>query len=256
MKKTGLLLLCLMLASAASAQGQGAYRLTIEWMQRDPDGRVMSHNIAKGDVSELSRQSIIENRNLINDWSLTKINGQERETTQLAELEGVEFSIVNDNFTKAEYYKDFPPTQVDLMRWIVQDKVTFDMYAYLYADSLQLNVPYYPDFLQNHQADFEQYVNFNTQKLSLTWLGTSEMNGKECNLIYFRAMYNPIDSDDDVMAMSGRSCFWGHIWISVDAKEIEHATMNEDLVYKFRLKANDFSQTVNMQRDVVYEKLD
>jgi hypothetical protein len=71
-------------------------------------------------------------------------------------------------------------------------------------------------------------------------------------------MYNPVDTDtdNDEMIMNGRSCFWGHIWISPDTKQIEYATMNEDLVYKFKLKANGFEQQINMQREVTYKKIE
>ena len=169
----------------------------------------------------------------------------------------MKLEISGDNFTNHDFYKDFPPAQVDLIRWIVQDKVAIDIYGQMYLDSLQLlNVPYYPDLFQNQQANFGQYVNFNTQKLSITWLGFSEMNGEKCTLIYYKSMYNPIDADNDMMFLNGRSCFWGHIWISSDTRQIEHATMNEDLVYKMKLKSNDFEQQINMQRELTFRKIE
>lgn len=251
------IILTLFLAVAALqgyTQAPTSYRLTIDWSQRDMDGEVMTHNIASGNIMEISRQSFGENISRLEDWSLTNVSPQKRVLRQLVELEGRKLEIAWDNFTKLDFYKDFPPEQVDLVRWIVQDKIAFDAFAQMHLDSLQLNVPFYPYFFQNHQGDFEQYVNFNTQKYSLTWLGFAEMNGKNCKLIYYKSMYNPIDADNDEMVMNGRSCFWGHIWIAPDMGQIEYATMNEDLVYKFKLKANDFEQQVNMQREVTYEK--
>lgn len=125
----------------------------------------------------------------------------------------------------------------------------------MYLDSLKLNVPFYPDFFQNHQADFEEYVNFNTKKLNITWTGISKINEKECALIYYKSMYNPINADNETMFLDGHSCFWGNIWISLDTRQIEYATMNEDLIYKVKIKSNDYKQQINMQREVKLEKI-
>lgn len=232
------------------------YRLTIEWLNKDMNGKLMMHNIASGRIIQLSQKSFVNNTTQLADWNLTEISTQGRNRIKLVELEGLQLKISGDNFTNVDFYKDFPPTRVELIRWIVQDKVAFGVYGQMYLDSLKLNTPYYPDFFQNQRADFDQYVNFNTQKLKITWLGFSEMNNENCMLIYFKSMYNPIDADNEMMTLNGRSCFWGNIWISPKTKQIEHATMNEDLVYTIKFKATNSEQQINMQREVMLEKID
>ena len=256
MKQVVLMIFGVVLTLHSYAQTPTNYRLTIDWSNRDMNGKVLLHRIASGKIVEISRQSFIENTTQLEDWSLTEMSEQGRNTRQIEELDGLKLEISRDNFTNLDFYKDFPPAQVELIRWIVQDKVAFGVYGQMYLDSLQLNVPYYPDFFQNQQADFEQYVNFNTQKLNITWLGFSEMNGKNCKLVYYKSMYNPINADNDIMILNGRSCFWGHIWISPDTRQIEYATMNEDLIYKMKLKSNDFEQQINMQRDLIFRKIE
>jgi hypothetical protein len=125
------------------AQTPTTYRLTIDWSYRDMDGKIMSHKVASGNIEEVSRQSFIQNVNRLEDWTLTNAGEQGRGIEKIEELDGLEFEISWDNFTKLDFYKDFPPAHVDLIRWIVQDKVAFDAYGGD-LDSLQLNIPIIP----------------------------------------------------------------------------------------------------------------
>ena len=232
------------------------YKMAIDFTNKDLNGSILVHKIIKGKIIQLSQKSPVDNTYQLEDVSLTEISEQGKNTRKLDELERLKIEILGDNFTNSDFYKDYPPAHVEVIRWFVQDKVGLDIYGQMYLDSLRLNIPFYPDFFQNQQADFEQYVNFNTQKLNITWLGFSEINKKNCILVYFKSMYNPIDADNDMMTLNGRSCFWGNIWILPDTRHIEYAIMNEDLVYKMKLKVNDFEQQVNMQREVIYEKIE
>ncbi len=244
------------IALPAHAQAPADYRLTIEWWQRDMDGNVQSHRIADGKIEELSRPSFAENTFRLEDWSMTDAGKPGRAPSPLEKLEGMNLEISYDNFTRSDYYKDFPPEHIELIRWIVQDKFTFDTYAQMYRDSLQLNVPFYPDFFQNHRAEFEDYANFNTQKLNITWLGYAEMNGKNCKLIYYQSLYSRIDADTEQWTTSGRDCFWGHIWVATDTGQIELATMNEDLTNNLKLKSDGSERLVNTQRELMFRKIE
>ena len=231
-------------------------RLTIDIQERDINGTLLRQIIDDGTIIELSRISMHDNTFQLKDVShAVTINGQERYTQTFDELEGLNINILGDNFTNLDFYKDCPPAQVDLVRMFIQDKVAFEAWGQVYLDSLELNVPFYPDFFQNQQADFEQSVNFNTQKLSITWLGYSKVNGKDCVLVYFKSMYSPYLVDNDMVVVNGRSCFWGNIWILPDTRQIEYAIMNEDIVSHTKFKANDFELQRNTQREVTYEKV-
>ncbi|MDR1153423.1 MAG: hypothetical protein LBL04_01830, partial [Bacteroidales bacterium] len=223
---------------------------------RDLNGKLLVHSIFGGKIMELSRASHVDNTSQLEDWSLTDVIESGQNTRQLDELEGLKFKIFGDNFTNQDFYKDFPPSQIESIRTIIQDKITFETWGQMYLDSLRLNIPFYPDLFQNYQADFEQSVNFNTQKLSITWLGYSKINEKDCILVYFKSMYSPFQVDNDMMTVNGRSCFWGNIWILPDTRQIEYAVMNEDMVFHMKFKANDFEQQVYKQREVIYEKVE
>ena len=228
------------------------YRLTIDWINRDIDGKVINHNIAFGKLTQGLQNDTIN----WSDVTLTEIGENTKNTKSLTELNELKYKIIGDNFTKPEFYKDFPPAQIELIRWFVQDQVAFSVYGQMYLDSLKLNVPFYPELFQNHQTKFDQYVNFNTKSLNITWTGISKINGELCTLLHYQAMYNPIDLDNDAMNLHGRSCFWGDIWVSIDTRQIEYATMSEDLIFNMKLKANNYEQRLNLQREVKLEKME
>ena len=233
------------------------YRLSIDIQERDLNGTLLRQIIDDGKIIELSRISMNDNTFQLKDVSQTMvISGQEQYTQIFNELEELDFKILGDNFTNLDFYKNCLPSQVDLVRMFIQDKVAFEAWGQMYLDSLEINVPFYPDFFQNQSADFEQSVNFTTQKLSITWLGYSKINGKDCMLVYFKSMYSPYIVDNDMVVVNGRSCFWGNIWILPDTRQIKYAIMNEDIVSHTKFKANDFELQHNSQREVTYEKID
>jgi len=238
----------------SSSANLANYRMTIDFKRRDLNGKLTVHDIISAKIIQLSQQSFIDNAFQLADVSVTGISEQGQNKQNIEELEGLNFKIQGDNFISLDFYKDFPPAHVERIRTFIQDKVTFEAWGLMYLDSLRLNIPFYPSLFQNQQADFEQSVNFNTQKLSITWFGYSKINGKDCILVYFKSMYSPFLVDNDSMIVNGRSCFWGNIWILPDTRQIEYATMNEDIVSHVKLKSVDFEQQFSTQRELTYEK--
>ncbi|MDR2511588.1 MAG: hypothetical protein LBC89_03895 [Bacteroidales bacterium] len=230
------------------------YRMTIDFKRGGLNGKISVHHIIDGKIIQLSQQSPVDNAFQLKDVRVTDISAQGQNTQILNDLEELNFKIQGDNFTRLDFYRDFPPAQVERIRTFIQDKVGFEVYGQMYLDSLKLNIPFYPALFQNQQADFEQDVKFNTQKLNITWLGYSKINGKDCILVYFKSMYSPFLVDNESMTVNGRSCFWGNIWILPDTRQIEYATMNEDIVSHVKIKGNNFEQQFNTQRELIYEK--
>jgi len=239
----------------SSSANLANYRMTVDVKRGNLNGKLNMHDIISGKIIQLSQQSVVENAFQLADVSVTEINEQGQNKQKMDELEGLNFKIQGDNFTKLDFYKDFPPAHVERVRMLIQDKVTFEVWGLMYLDSLSLNVPFYPSLFQNQQANFEQSANFNVQKLNVTWLGYSKINDKDCILVYFKSMYSPFLVDNDDMVVSGRSCFWGNVWIFPDTRQIEYATMNEDIVSHMKLKGNNFEQQFNTQRELIYEKI-
>ena len=239
----------------STSANTGNYRLTIDTKFCDLNGRIQSHQITDWKINHLSYLSPVDNSFRLEEVCLTEINGQERNTRKLEDLEGLNVAILNDNFTKADFYKDIPAAHVNKFRTFVQDKVGIAVPVQLYIGSLELNVPFYPSFFQNQQADFENDVSFTNQKMSVTWLGYSKINGKDCHLVQFGSMFNPFRSEDAMTATNGRSCYWVNVWILPDTQQIEYAVMYEDIVSVTKLKSDDTERQNYIQREVKYERI-
>jgi hypothetical protein len=54
--------------------------------------------------------------------------------------------------------------------------------------------------------------------------------------------------------MIGRSHYWGQIWVSLTTKQIEYATLYEDVLGEMKLGAQPAPQVVNVFRKGVFER--
>jgi hypothetical protein len=223
---------------------------------RDLNGNLLAHNITSAMIIQQSYQSTIDQTFQVRDVKFTDKNEQGQNTRQLNELEGLNFTILGDNFTKLDFYKGVPSGHIEKVRMIMQDVVGIEAPVMMYLDSLELNIPFYPDFFQNQQSHFEQSVSFTNQKMRITWLGYSTINGKDCLLIQFGSMYNPFRSEDDRMIINGRSCYWTNVWVLPETRQIEYAVMHEDIVSITKPKDNETERRNNIQREVIYEKVE
>ena len=119
------------------------YRMTIN----STNNRISEISVCK--IIQRSQQSYSDNAFQLADVHRTEISEQGQNTRKLEDLEGLNIKILDDNFTKLDFYKDVPPAHVEYVRMLVQDKFSFDIWGQMYLDSLRLNVPFYPDLFQN-----------------------------------------------------------------------------------------------------------
>jgi hypothetical protein len=80
----------------------------MDWINRDLDGKVMNHSIA---VVKLMR-GLPNDTTQLQDVTLTEIIGEAKSTRDLTQLDGLKYKIEGDNFTKFDFYKDFPPNEI------------------------------------------------------------------------------------------------------------------------------------------------
>jgi hypothetical protein len=136
---------------------------------------------------------------------------------------------------------------------LIWDMLMFESFAWLYFDSLSLNVPY-------HARIFDKDIplggsgSFANHDVKLTWSGISKMNDKKCALIQFEAMENPLKIATGNMTARGRSHYWGNIWVSLDDKQLEGAWMNEDVMLELSIPPAN-KQFMNAIRRITVEKL-
>ena len=93
---------------------------------------------------------------------------------------------------------------------------------------------------------------FQNRQIELTWLGLSRRNGELCALIQYRAFLNKLKINLGDTHLKGKSSYWGEIWVSLEDKQIEHATLYEDVLLETPRPPG--SQLVSVFREGILEK--
>ena len=95
---------------------------------------------------------------------------------------------------------------------------------------------------------------FHNRDVQLTWVGRSNRNGQDCAVIEYRAFFNPVQVENGAMTLKGRSHYWGAIWVSLATRQIEYATLLEDVLGELTL-AGQPTRTISVFRSGVFEPL-
>jgi hypothetical protein len=185
----------------------------------------------------------------INDFNQKEIQGIE-----LPAFNNFSYPALNTDFLKNDFYKAIPPEQQDLAKWLVSDGIQMQGLVWYVADSLEFNKAFYPKIMENNNIQFEDWVNFTSRYQKLIWSGITKYNNEICAIVKFESYYNPLEMNNQEMSFKGRSLYWGEIWISLQDKQVEYATMFEDVIFKLRNASFPQEQLIDLQREIVFEK--
>jgi hypothetical protein len=154
---------------------------------------------------------------------------------------------VND--TKPGFFRGFPPAAMQ-QRNLVWDTHMFEGFA-AKLNELTPNVPYHvPDVAE---VDLSGAGTFRHKDLQLTLTGTTKRNGQGCAVTDYRAMFNTLQSKTAAFALTGRSDYWGQIWVSLATKQIEYATLYEEVFGELSLPGQDKPMTISVVRIGTFE---
>ncbi len=151
---------------------------------------------------------------------------------------------------KPEFFKSFPPTAVQ-ERNLVWDEEMIELFGQTEFEHLRLNEPYH--LAQEENVDMPGIGTFQNRDIQLTWTGRSRRNGQDCALIGYSAFFNPLDIATPGMTLKGRSHYWGQIWVSLATKQIEYATLFEDVLGELTLTGQDAPRIIDVFRSGVFE---
>ena len=144
-----------------------------------------------------------------------------------------------------DFFKGFPPTAV-MQRNLVWDTGMIEMFGQTHFDQLKLNEPY--QILSDQDVKILDVGTFHNHNVVLEWIGDSQRNGQECALIKYEAFFNPVQIATGGMTLTGRSDYWGEIWVSLETRQIEYSTINESVVGEMILPGQDAPQVLNIFR--------
>jgi len=165
-------------------------------------------------------------------------------------MEGFRYhNNLGDTF-KPDFFKGFPPTAV-FERNLVWDTGMIEMLGQNHFEHLKLNEPY--QIANNQDVIMPDVGTFHNRNLVLEWVGRSQRNGQDCALITYKAFFNPLEIANGGMTLKGRSDYWGEIWVSLETKQIEYATLQEVVVGEMKLAGQDTTQIINIFRIASFE---
>ncbi len=152
----------------------------------------------------------------------------------------------------ADFFKGFPPTAV-FERNLVWDTEMIEDFGQNHFEDLKLNQPYHTRSTQAIQMP--GVGNFQNRDIELEWVGKSQRNGTDCAVIAYSAFFNPLQIANGGMALNGRSHYWGQIWVALATKQIEFATLQEDVLGELKLPGQNTAQVISVFRRGTFEPL-
>jgi hypothetical protein len=151
---------------------------------------------------------------------------------------------------EADFFHGFPPMAMK-ERNLVWDTHMLEGFALAYPDKLELDKPYHAS---SGDAALAGAGNFQNRDIQLTLVGRTKRNGEECALVNYSALFNKLKVDTGGITLTGRSNYWGQLWISTSTHQIEYATLFEDVLGELKLPGQQ-PQVINVFRNGSFEPI-
>lgn len=120
---------------------------------------------------------------------------------------------------------------------LIWDALCFESLAYWGWDSLKLNQEHQ---LQDKNSNLNLAIgSFENKDVRMTWIGVTQINDEICAILKYSVMNNPLKVAFENISMSGRSHYWGEIYVSLSDKQIEYASLMEDVLTDMNIKGQD-----------------
>jgi hypothetical protein len=214
----------------------------------------------KGHLASRQRLSALYTRGLPGDavrWtevtSATNTDGSDNfPSPQKREfMEGFSYPhSSHHDMLKPGFFTGFPPMAMQ-ERNLVWDTEMIEAFGQTLLEHLKLNVPYHvPD---TGDVSLGGMGSFRHKDLQLIWTGISQRNGQECAVVDYRAFFNQLDVSNPAVTLTGRSHYWGQIWVSLSTKRIEYATLYEDVFGELKLQIQEKPMAMNVFRIGTFE---
>lgn len=139
------------------------------------------------------------------------------------------FKYIPDETVLAEdFFLKIPEADM-FVKNLIWDAMGFDVFAYSCWSNLELNKEYHAIEI-NSELELAGEGTFENKDIILTWIGITEKNNEVCAIIKYSVMNNPLNLVTGNIIMSGRSHYWGEVYVSLSDKQIEYASLSEDVV--------------------------
>jgi len=231
--------------------GPRTYRFTVDYDTANRTGEVVHRQRVTGDYTRGLANGLVEWRNVTEaqvDGATAPFPVPQKQDF----IEGFHYPAGSTDTLKPDFFKSFPPSAV-FERNLIWDTSMMESFGQNFFDRLQLNVPLH--IAADQDINMPGVGTFHSRDTVLEWVGHSERNGEDCALIDYRAFFNPLEIANSGVTIHGRSDFWGEIWVSLATKQIEYATIYEEVSGEMKLPGQETPQLLSVFRIGTLEPL-
>ncbi len=231
--------------------GPQTYRFTVDMFNADGKGETLSRQRLTGEYTRGLADGKVEWNNVAQADSPGAtgvfLEPQKRDFMSA-------FRYVNrlTDTMKPEFFAGFPPMAVS-ERNLVWDTGMIEYFGQQFFDHLELNLPFHVAGARD--IDMPGIGTFQNRDIVLEWIGRSRRNGRNCAVISYQAFLNPLRIALEGLNLQGRSEYWGQIWVAIDSKQIEYATLHETVVGELLLGGQSQAQVINVFRTGALERV-
>lgn len=231
------------------------YEVALKWQNRKAlHGDVLNTNIATG-IYTIMPDGPTANWNSVCLSNLNDFRGEKQNIKDLTDLEDFSYTTNSTDFLSEDFFTTINKENRDLAKWLVCDAMQMHGLATYVFDNMSFQEPFYPKLLEDYDIQFENWVLFKSTYQKLVWSGITQHNNEICAIVKFESFYNPVVMDTPEMTFKGRSLYYGEMWISLEDKQVEYSIMIEDVVFRLKSAKMPQPQLLNLQREVVFDKI-
>jgi hypothetical protein len=235
--------------------GPRTYRFTLDYITTNLVGQILERQRLSAEYT----RGLPGGEVVWNDVSVARANGATEPFGPAQRREFMDgFRYRHDPKTfydsmQPDFFKGFPPNSI-MERTLVWDQEMIEFFGQGQFANLKLNEPY--RMLSSTQTvDVPGVGPFSNQDIQLAWLGKSRRNGQNCAVIEYSGYINPLQIVNAGMDMKGQSRYWGLIWVSLATRQIEYATLNENLTAEVAQSSQSISMPINVFRSGAFEPI-
>ena len=234
--------------------GPQKYSVMTNIRTRKSDGGLINHIQLTGDFTRGLENNCVR-------WNNVKMAARQDAAQPLPPGQPLafmeNFSYNNfDSITSEAFFKNMPQGEIlHLVKSLVWDAVSVEFYGWTFWDKLELNHPIQPAEFEDFNVQIGNWGAMKMKGLNVTWTGISERNGENCAVIHYQSLCNPVEATQE-NPIVGRSLYWGLVWVSLVDKQIEYATLNEDLIFEITMPGGADKMLMNMQREFLFDKVE
>jgi hypothetical protein len=229
------------------------YRMTAVYTNRDLYGKFMDKKKITGDYTRGLENGFASWNNIFisssSDFSKPFPSG-----TKQVYMENFKY-VPSPEMLKADAFKDFPAgTETVFAKNLVWDMMMIENFAWDYSDSLKLNKTY---IIPEISGKFEMadIGNYSHTTIQICWTGISQVNGKLCAVIEYRALDNKIELSMDQIKTKGTEQYWGTTWVALNDKQVEYAEIYGGTIQEIEVTGMKNKFLVKTIRELWVEKI-